>query len=277
MPTLPNPVRQAPQRHPSPSAVMPLIEGNARSAVTGEAWLDAGAPSRIPLDARVALLLAALKPLPVSRDAVRALAELAREHHLEAGQTLFCKGEPAAALWLLVSGLMALGQADQGKLQQQTRLIEPGQWLDASTPLIDALHQEDAVAKSASLVWRFEKASFLRCMQEHPTLAQGLLGVLALQIHDLTAGTLGLMQKDAEARCATWLLQHAEVRADSHGHTFATVEMRERKRHIASQLAITPETFSRMLRHLSDRGLIEVMGYTIRVLDLARLRTVAKA
>ena len=60
-------------------------------------------------------------------------------------------------------------------------------------------------------------------------------------------------------------------------HTFATVEMRERKRHIASQLAITPETFSRMLRHLSDRGLIEVMGYTIRVLDLARLRTVAKA
>ena len=87
MPTLPNPVRQAPQRH----LTQRRDAADRGQCALGGDWRSlAGcrAPSRIRWT-RGGLLLAALRPLPVSRDAVRALAELAREHHLDAGQTLF--------------------------------------------------------------------------------------------------------------------------------------------------------------------------------------------
>ena len=54
-----------------------------------------------------------------------------------------------------------------------------------------------------------------------------------------------------------------------------TVSLTERKRDIASQLAITPETLSRLLRQLSRKGLIAVAGYTVKVLDVAALRALA--
>jgi CRP-like cAMP-binding protein len=52
------------------------------------------------------------------------------------------------------------------------------------------------------------------------------------------------------------------------------VRLHERKRDVASQLAITPETLSRLMRSFSRQGVIEVSGYNVRVLDppaLARL------
>jgi CRP-like cAMP-binding protein len=41
---------------------------------------------------------------------------------------------------------------------------------------------------------------------------------------------------------------------------------------IASNLNITPETFSRILHNLSDAGLIEVKGKDVCIRDIAKLR-----
>jgi len=87
--------------------------------------------------------------------------------------------------------------------------------------------------------------------------------------------THDLMHKDAEGRFAAWLLQRCASEAGSDGSI--TVALSERKRDIASQLAITPETLSRLLRQLSRKGLIYVMGYTVKVLDVAALRRLAEA
>jgi hypothetical protein len=37
---------------------------------------------------------------------------------------------------------------------------------------------------------------------------------------------------------------------------------------------MTPETMSRLMRTLSDQGVIEVEGYTVRVLDVPALRRI---
>ncbi len=55
------------------------------------------------------------------------------------------------------------------------------------------------------------------------------------------------------------------------------VVLRQRKRVLASQLGATPETFSRVLRHWSEQGLVLVRGYTIHLIDEARLRELSRA
>ncbi|WKB52261.1 Crp/Fnr family transcriptional regulator [Eleftheria terrae] len=234
---------------------------------------DAAGGRSIPLDARTALLQAALQPARVARLAAQAMAELAQEHPVAASCPLFTRRDTAHSLWFVASGQVALGTLAHGRPVQQTRRVEPGQWLDAASAWLQRHYLEDAWAQGDALLWSFDIERLRACCNEHPSLSEGLIAVLAQRVRELTEGTLGLMLKDAEARCATWLLQHAEQRPGPGGT--ATVLMRERKRAIASQLAVTPETFSRVLRQLREKRIIEVEGYLVRVLDLAGLREIA--
>ena len=53
------------------------------------------------------------------------------------------------------------------------------------------------------------------------------------------------------------------------------VLLQQRKRSIAAQLGIAPETFSRVLRHLRERSLISGSGRILNLLDPSGLRSLA--
>jgi CRP/FNR family transcriptional regulator, dissimilatory nitrate respiration regulator len=97
---------------------------------------------------------------------------------------------------------------------------------------------------------------------------------LAGEVQSLAVNTHELMHKDAPARFAAWLVQRCGAVDESTQRV--AVRLNERKRDIASQLAITPETLSRLMRSLSRQGLISVAGYSVQVLDLPALRLVAR-
>ena len=53
------------------------------------------------------------------------------------------------------------------------------------------------------------------------------------------------------------------------------VQLEQRKRSIAAQLGIAPETLSRILRHLRERSLISGSGRMLNLIDPTGLRTLA--
>jgi CRP-like cAMP-binding protein len=53
------------------------------------------------------------------------------------------------------------------------------------------------------------------------------------------------------------------------------VQLQLRKRSIAAQLGIAPETLSRVLRHLRERSLISGSGRLVNVVDPGGLRSLA--
>ncbi len=79
------------------------------------------------------------------------------------------------------------------------------------------------------------------------------------------------LAKDAEARCAEWLLRHAQ----NSDKGVCSVQLQQRKRLIAAQLGIAPETLSRVLRHLRERSLISGSGRTVNLVDPSGLRSLA--
>jgi len=76
---------------------------------------------------------------------------------------------------------------------------------------------------------------------------------MALSQRQQTELGVSRLAKDADARCAEWLLRHAKPDELLGG---LAVKLTERKRTIAAQLGMAPETFSRVLRHLRERQLI---------------------
>jgi CRP-like cAMP-binding protein len=68
------------------------------------------------------------------------------------------------------------------------------------------------------------------------------------------------------------LLRHAEPTDQPGG---LAVKLTERKRTIAAQLGIAPETFSRVLRHLRERQLISGGGRVLGLPNPQALRELA--
>ena len=114
----------------------------------------------------------------------------------------------------------------------------------------------DMVADTRVLVRRLPIEGFRRDLARMPEGARGLLLDMALGYRQQSELAVSRLAQDAEARFAKWLLSHAT--ADHSGAMQVTLH--QRKRLIAAQLGIAPETFSRVLRHLREAGLVDGTG-----------------
>jgi len=238
----------------------------------------AAEPSRSVFAAGGALLWSAVLGSPaLAPEVVAALHDIAHVRDLPAGSLLVSSREPARDLSLLARGDAALGTAAEDGSFQPERSLQGPAWLDAGSAWLGGNPAQDALALSDVQLVTLPRLAMQLLLQRYPDLARRLVVTLARQVHTLTLATHDLMHKDAEGRFAAWLLQRCttESAPEAAGDGPVVVALHERKRDIAAQLAITPETLSRLLRQLSRKGLIDVMGYTVRVLDLPGLRALA--
>jgi CRP-like cAMP-binding protein len=114
-------------------------------------------------------------------------------------------------------------------------------------------------------------AEFQAALAANRQLSTTMLTGLAQAHREQTELAVSRLAKGAEARCAEWLLQHAE----SNDKGGCAVQLQQRKRLIAAQLGIAPETLSRVLRHLRERSLISGSGRTVNLVDPSGLRSLA--
>jgi len=202
-----------------------------------------------------------------------ALASIAQTRIVPAGEMVFDHLETATSLVLVHDGDVALGWRGADGVFHIERPVRGPAWLDQSSAWLRQAHSLDARATTEAVIVELPREGVLAQIERLPGLARHWVGSLAREVHKLTMNTHELMHKDAPARFAAWLnerLQPGNAEA-SHG----TVRLSERKRDIASQLAITPETLSRLMRSLTQSGVISVAGYTVQVLNAAALREIA--
>jgi len=220
-----------------------------------------------------ALLWGSLLGAPtLSADELATLAQLANLRHVAAGQNVLCRTTAASTLVALRSGEVALGFRTADGVFRTERIVRGPAWLDLSSAWLSGPHAMDAQAMGPASVVELPCDLLEARLAAHPGLAQRLIQGLAREVQALAVNTHELMHKDAPGRLAQWLHQRCVPLPGSNGQ--GMVKLSDRKRDVASQLAITPETLSRLMRSFTRQGLIEVAGYNVRVIDpdgLARL------
>jgi CRP-like cAMP-binding protein len=189
-----------------------------------------------------------------------------------AGTVLLHRGNAVDQILHIVQGRVVLGILQDGEMEHQLGEIEGPFWLEAASGLLGLKHAVDAVAETPVQLQRVPVPEFLAQVQTLPAASQTLLMDMAKSQRQQTELAVSRLAKDADARCAEWLLRHAEPDAQVGG---LAVTLRERKRNIAAQLGIAPETFSRVLRHLRDRQLISGAGRVLGLPNPQALRELA--
>ena len=190
------------------------------------------------------------------------------------GQVLLRRGESAQQVLHLEHGRVVLGLLDQGGMHHRLGAVEGPFWLEASSGLLGLPYAVDVVAETDVSLQTVSLEDFKGHVDTLPEPSRSLLSDLARAQRQQIELAISRVAKDADARCAEWLIQHAE-------HDPVTnrlqVNLSERKRSIAATLGIAPETFSRILRHLRERELISGRGRVLQLTDPDALRALAGA
>ena len=172
---------------------------------------------------------------------------------LAAGSVLLSRGNAVDRVVHVVQGRVVLGVMVDGQMAHQLGVVEGPFWLEAASALLGLPHVVDALAETDVQLRFVSVPEFLAQVKSLPKTSQNLLRDMAQSQRQQTELGVSRLAKDADARCAEWLLRHAKPDELLGG---LAVKLTERKRTIAAQLGMAPETFSRVLRHLRDRQLI---------------------
>jgi CRP-like cAMP-binding protein len=200
------------------------------------------------------------------------LPHLAAERSMAApGAVLLRRSESADGVVFVESGSVALGLMIGGAMSHLLGTVEGPFWLEASAAILGRPSLVDAIAQTRVTTHRLPLPAFRSWLGGMPESAQVLLRDIATAHWQQSELAVSRLAKDAEARCAEWLLRHAQTSAQGS----VAVMLQQRKRLIAAQLGIAPETLSRVLRHLRERSLISGSGRVVQLVDPGALRALA--
>ena len=199
------------------------------------------------------------------------LAVGAERCELKRGERLFRKGDPATGMYVVVFGEINLVATTPARGARLTGVVGPGQSFGEPVMFLERPAVVDAQAATDALVLRLPADIVFAEIERNPRFARRMIAGLSRRIEALVRELDRHAGGTGRARLAAYLLR---------GHEGATgelvVKLPAAKAAIATQLNLTPETFSRLLRELADRGLIRVQGRTIVVQDAARLAAMAR-
>ena len=220
----------------------------------------------IPRFLAVLPLFSDLSPADLSRMALG--CELRR---LGRGDTVFHYGEPCEEFHVVVTGqvkLFALSQTGQEKVIE---LVGPGHSFAEALMFTSKPYILNAQALTNTLLLTVSKQAIVSEIERDPRFCLRMLAGISRRlhglVHDIESGAL----QSGVQRVIGYLLREHEMSESANDETF-TVALPVSKATIASRLSLTPEYFSKVLRELEEKGLIEMDKRDIRIVDALRLQ-----
>lgn len=187
----------------------------------------------------------------------------------EPRQRLFSQGDRADAFFLLRRGVVKLFRVSAEGQEKIMRLIGPQMSFAESVMFMDEpRYPVHAAGIEPGELIVIETSAYLDLLQESFGTCRVVMEKMTQRIQAHWDEIEGLTLQNSRYRVVNYLL--ALVPEGTAGDVRVTLP--SRKSLIATQLAITPETLSRILHGLGDEGLIEVHNYDVRIHDLAALR-----
>ncbi|RQH03862.1 Crp/Fnr family transcriptional regulator [Paraburkholderia dinghuensis] len=204
----------------------------------------------------------------MSPDELDALAQGTTEVRVARGTTIFRRGDPCLGFHTVVYGLIKLSISSPIGEEKIVRLVGPGDGFGEALMFMDKAYIVSAQALADTLLLHVKKSVVVPRLEQDPVFARKMLASLSMRLHNLMRDVEAYSLQSGTQRVVGYLLNLV----DGNSQTAQHVRLESGKRTIASRLNITPEHFSRILRDLRVRELIQIKGREITIPDVARLR-----
>ncbi|MGE5626171.1 MAG: Crp/Fnr family transcriptional regulator [Bacillota bacterium] len=186
------------------------------------------------------------------------------------GERLFRRGESARFFYMVVAGRIKLYRLSPDGHEKIMRLLGPGQTFAESVMFMDPpRYPVHAEAVESATVAAFNRESFMQLLQESFDTCCAVMAQMTQRIQAHWDEIEALALLNSRYRVVHYLL--GLVPEGKKGAIVITLPAH--KSLIAAQLALQPETLSRLLRSLSDEALIELDDDNVAIPDVDKLRS----
>lgn len=188
---------------------------------------------------------------------------------LQSGEVLFHRGDEADSFYYLHSGQLSLAFISATGEKKIIEVARPGMTIaEAVAFMQETRYPVTAEALSLCAVVRIPHRDYIAMLHESPAACLRLLADVSRHLHARVRDIETLTIQNARHRCASYLLDQV---GQTDGDT-AVIQLSLPKNVIASRLSVKPETLSRILRSLSDEGIISIDDKSVKIHSLASLR-----
>jgi CRP-like cAMP-binding protein len=219
--------------------------------------------SKINLDG---LLLNQALFRPISPFELESLKKEVVKLELDKGLSLFQKGDMADGCFILVYGMIKLAVPASNGSDKIVELIRPGQCFGEAMLFLEEPYPFYAEALEPSLLLRLPKNALFKLLEQSPAIARQMMTGLSYRLLGFIRNVERHASHNAMQRVVDYLVQTAVAQESN------DFRLELKKNVVASLLNLTPETFSRMLHHLSELGLITVSASRITISSLSSLK-----
>ncbi len=188
---------------------------------------------------------------------------------LSQGEHLFEAGAKADEFYLLCKGQIKLYRLSPAGQEKVIEIIRPGQTFAEALMFLDIpAYPVNAQALVDTELYAIKNRVFLDILKGSVDLCFKVMADISMRLKRHLNEIDALTLQNATLRVVNYLGQLIPA-CDNE---VADVVLPAAKNIIASRLSITPETLSRILHSLSNKGLISVEGLHIKVHDVDNLR-----
>lgn len=206
----------------------------------------------------------------VSTERKRRLVEMARRVTFPAGTLVFRQNDPCPGIYCVGSGLVRIYRIGAGGKEHTLHMAGPEQTFAEVAVIGGFPCPAYAEATQASQCALLPAASIMAMLRDDHDFCLELLLGMSHWVRHLTGLLEDITLRDAGGRVARHLLQSKQ---DARGN----VSLAGLKKHIASQLNLTGETFSRVLRKMADSGVIDLIDEKhLRIVDRGQLESLSE-
>ncbi|MFM0148076.1 Crp/Fnr family transcriptional regulator [Paraburkholderia sp. RL18-085-BIA-A] len=203
-------------------------------------------------------------------DVIKRASEMARIAEFGPGDYIFFQGDPRSPLVLVITGQLRSSTLSEDGRETPERVINPGQ-SGGEPPILQDLSSPcniEAVGKST--VALFSRAHARQLFNE-PDVARALNNSMALRVMQLVErqAVHGLPRADARISAVIESAINGAEQDES-----PLIELPDQPT-IAAMAKVSRETVSRVLKSLTNRGVIAKEGRLIRIRDRIALHTLA--
>ncbi len=219
-------------------------------------------------DVRQHYLFAGLPP-----DDYERLVASVREHSFQKGETLFHRGDAAEHFYFVDTGMIELSLIAPSGEKKTLEVVGPGRTFGEAVAFMQE-HKFPVTAEALedSHIAQIPNAAYLEVLRSNSGGCMRLLADISRHLHARVREIENLTIQNAKHRLIGYLLDHV---TDGSSDT-VTIHLELPRHVIASRLSITPETLSRLLRNLTEEGLIAIDDRDVAIHRVAELKAYAQ-
>jgi CRP-like cAMP-binding protein len=204
----------------------------------------------------------------VNADTLAAIAQQAVRRTFASDEMIFLEGEPSAGLWLVENGRIKAYKLSPDGQEYILRFFGPGETFNDLAALDGSPNAASTTAVTYVAAWVVPTAVFRDLLTADHQLCLAVIQGLAGRVRQLVGRVEDLALRPVTARLARFLLEQVEDPTLTHPAVTRTL--------IAGHLATTPESISRSLRVLEEKGAIRFDRHRIIITQSDILRKLAQ-